>query len=312
MDKGPYNFMFTIFTPTYNRAHLLPRAYKSLLEQTFRDFEWIVIDDGSTDNTAELVRQWQREADFPIRYYWQENSGKHVAHNRAVQLAQGRLFVVLDSDDWLVSNALERVLHHWVSIPASKRDEYVAVVGLYVYPSGEIVGTRFPEDIMDANAITIRTIYKVEGDKFGVNRTDVLREYPFPEDLGHFVTEALVWRRIALKYKERYVNEVFAYKEYQEGGLTDPTNPLRALKIRIESPHAERLAWREFAEFPPEMVPYPDRAQAYIQFVRFSLHGRVSIFRQFREARDKRLFLLALPRGLRRYLRDKRRLKTLT
>lgn len=302
-------FTFTVFTPTYNRAHLLPRAYKSLQEQTFRDFEWLIIDDGSTDNTAELVRQWQQEADFCIRYYWQENSGKHVAHNRAVNRAAGELFVCLDSDDWLVPNALERLLYHWHSIPHEQRSRFVGVAGLYAYPDGTIVGTRFPQDVMDANAVTIRTLYHVKGDKFGMNRTDVLRQFPFPEDLGRFVTEALVWNRIALKYKIRFVNEVFAHAEYQVGGLSDPTDPIRALRLRIESAHAMRLTNRELAEMPAEMVPLVERLKAYAKFVRYSLHGKVGPAQQFAEARHKALYLCAAPLGIFLYLNDRRKLR---
>lgn len=302
-------YTYTVFTPTFNRAHLLPRAYKSLQEQTFRDFEWLIVDDGSTDGTETLVKQWQKDAEFPIRYYWQENSGKHVAINRAVNLAAGELFVILDSDDWLVPNALERILYHWHAIPRNQRDEFTGVAGLCAYPDGAIIGTPFPQDVLDANAITIRTIYRVEGDKFGMNRTDVLRQFPFPEDLGKFVTEALIWRRIALQYKIRYVNEVFAYKEYQEGGLTDRTNPIRALRLRVESALAMRLVQRELAELPPSWVSGKDRLKAYSNYVRWSLHGKVGFLRQLAEAKRKGLYLVSIPIGILLYLNDRRKLK---
>jgi glycosyltransferase involved in cell wall biosynthesis len=284
-------------------------VYKSLLEQTFRDFEWLIVDDGSTDGTETLVKQWQQEAEFPIRYYWQPNSGKHVAFNRAVERAMGELFVGLDSDDWLAPNALERMLHHWQSIPPDLREGYVGVAGLCAYSDGKIVGTSFPQDVFDADAVTIRTLYRVEGDKFGMNRTDVLRQFPFPEDLGRFVTEAIVWRRIARQYKERYVNEIFAYKEYQEGGLTDRGNPLRALRLRVESAPAMRLAAREFAEMPHGMVPLRGRLKAYANFVRWSLHSGVGILRQVKEAQHKQLVLCVLPLGIVRYLKDKQLLR---
>lgn len=301
-------YTYTVFTPTFNRAHLLPRAYKSLQEQTFRDFEWLIVDDGSTDGTETLVKQWQKDAEFPIRYYWQENSGKHVAINRAVNLAASELFVILDSDDWLVPNALERILYHWHAIPRNQRDEFTGVAGLCAYPDGAIIGTPFPQDVLDANAITIRTIYRVEGDKFGMNRTDVLRQFPFPEDLGKFVTEALIWRRIALQYKIRYVNEVFAYKEYQEGGLTDRTNPVRALRLRVESALAMRLVQRELGELPPSWVPLKERLRAYANYVRWSLHGKVKFVHQLSEVKHKGLYLCTVPIGVLLYLNDKRRL----
>lgn len=100
--------MLTIFTPTYNRAHLLPNLYQSLLNQKRVDFEWLIVDDGSTDGTEELVNQWIEEAVLTIRYFRKENSGKHTAINKGVQLAKGELFLIVDSDDVLAENALKK------------------------------------------------------------------------------------------------------------------------------------------------------------------------------------------------------------
>ena len=99
MSAASARYTFTVFTPTCNRCATLPRVYASLAAQTFRDFEWLIVDDGSTDCTAALVDKWTAQADFPIRYLRQENRGKHIASNRAVREARGELFLVLDSDD---------------------------------------------------------------------------------------------------------------------------------------------------------------------------------------------------------------------
>src|SRR2546423_7154708 len=106
---------FTVLTATYNRAHLLPRVYESLCAQTFRDFEWVIVDDGSTDGTRELVSSWHE--DFPIRYFWKPNGGKHTAVNLGVQEAAGQFIVILDSDDRLIPDTLERLDYHWKQIP---------------------------------------------------------------------------------------------------------------------------------------------------------------------------------------------------
>lgn len=305
-----YKYTFTVFTPTYNRAHLLPRAYKSLQEQTFHDFEWLIVDDGSTDGTESLVKQWQQEANFPIRYYWQENKGMNAAINRGVELAEGKLFVKLDSDDWLATNALERMLFHWESIPVEKRGEYVGISGLCARPDGSIIGTPFPQEVIDANAVTIRTHYRVTGDKFGANRLEVLRQFfPYPEDIGRRIPESLMWNRIALKYNTRFVNEILAYVDYQPSGHSDPHNWTRALKVRVDSAHGTRLAVREFGELPSYMVPFKDRLKAYINFVRYSLHGRVGFWHQLSEVNRKGLFLCSIPVGVLLYLNDKRKLK---
>jgi len=142
-------FAITVFTATFNRAHTIERVYRSLRTQTFRDFEWLVVDDGSTDETGALVRRWAAEADFPIHYVWQENRGKHRAYNRAVGLARGQLFLDFDSDDACVPRALERFQHHWEAIPAPERSRFSTVAALCVDDRGEIMGTKFSTPITD-------------------------------------------------------------------------------------------------------------------------------------------------------------------
>lgn len=302
---------FTVFTPTYNRAHLLPRAYESLQKQTFRDFEWLIIDDGSTDGTDALVQQWRQEADFPIRYYWQENRGLNAAINKGVEHAAGRIFVKLDSDDWLVLDALERMLRCWESIPTEARDSFVGIAGLCATPDGKIIGTPFPKDVMDANAVTIRTLHHVTGDKFGANRIEVLREYfPYPGNLGRYIPEALMWNRIARKYKIRFVNEVFAYIDYQSEGMST-TQAKKWLLYMPEVAPAMRLYYRELGELPPEWVPFKTRWRAYAEFVRYSFFARVGLLSQFRETLHKWLFVLAAPMGVANYLRSLYRIRNL-
>lgn len=296
--------LFTIFTPTYNRAHLLSRVYRSLHEQTLREFEWIVVDDGSEDNTAAVIREWVSEADFRITYQYQQNSGKHVAINRGVAMARGEYFVILDDDDWLHPTALERMLRQWEAMSADEKPHFAGVVGLYAYKDGAVVGTRFPCDVIDSNPVEIRTRYRVGGDKFGVHRTEVLRNYPFPEDIGKFVPESLVWNRIALHFKQRYVNEIFAYTEYQPEGLS-----ARSVALRSRYPMAARICYREFAELEGLYVPTLQRIGAYANYTRFSAHGRISLMCQFAEVRYKLLYLAALPVGYAAFWRDRIRLQ---
>jgi glycosyltransferase involved in cell wall biosynthesis len=212
--------LYTVCTPTYNREKLLPRVYASLREQTFVDFEWLVVDDGSTDGTADLVRRWAAEAPFPIRYVWKENGGKHTAHNVCIREARGELFVMVDSDDWLVPDALERLKAEWDRIP--QKNNYSGVCCLFQYEDGSIVGNKFPGDRIESNAVDLRYNLGVAGDKIGFIRTDVLRRFPFPDDLGRqYVPESLVWNRISQEYQMRCVNVVIGVKEYQPEGITD-------------------------------------------------------------------------------------------
>lgn len=292
---------FTVFTATFNRAHLLPRVYESLRMQADRDFEWMIVDDGSTDNTRDLVDEWIKGSDFTIRYYYQPNSGKHVATNRGVSLARGYLFVGVDSDDWLAPNALSSIRKAWLSIPIDSREHFAGVVGLFAGPSGAIIGTRFPQKILDSNAVEIRTKYRVKGDKCGAIRVDVLKQYPFPENLGRFVPEALVWNRIARRYSLRFVDEVWGYCDYQPGGLS-----ARSVFHRVTSPHAARLYYKEYVSLSPQLyVPAVERLKGYANFVRFSLHANIPLRSQALESPEKALWLLSLPVGLMLWARDR-------
>ena len=212
---------FTIFTPTYNRASTLPRVYASLKNQTVKDFEWLIVDDGSTDNTEELVRQWQAECkDFAIRYVYQENRHKKVAHNRAVAEARGELFVVLDSDDSCLPGTVETFRAVWTSIPPAERDRFVGVCCLCQDEAGRIVGDRFPGgEHIDSNSLEIRFRHKVWGEKWGCNRTRVLRDFPFREDIPGLVGEGTVWDAIAKSYRIRFFNKALRIYHQDVPGL---------------------------------------------------------------------------------------------
>jgi len=214
-------------------------VYASLREQTFADFEWLVVDDGSIDGTADLVSRWIAEASFPVRYIWQENSGKHMAHNVCVREARGELFVMIDSDDWLVPSALERLKTEWEQI--HDQQQYSGICCLFQYEDGVIVGDRFPVDRMESNAVDLRYNLGIGGDKMGFTRTDVLCRFPFPDHLGrHCVPESLIWNRISQEYQMRCVNTVIGVKEYQFDGLTDMSmldsyrSPLAGYLLHLE------------------------------------------------------------------------------
>ncbi len=197
-------YTFTVMTPTFNHAHTLERAYESLKAQTLHEFEWLIVDDGSTDETEALVRTWQNEADFPIRYIWQENGGQHSTINRAVPEATGQLFIILDSDDEYMPEALERLKYHWDSIPVPEREKFEAVAALVQDSDGKILGSRFPHDPTDSDPLEIRHKYKVSGEKLGFHRMDILRKFSFPIFEGeNHLPKSLVWNRIGVKYKTR-------------------------------------------------------------------------------------------------------------
>jgi hypothetical protein len=140
-----------------------------------------------------------------------------------VEQSSGEFSAVIDSDDWYRPDALERLLFHWYSIRADQKPSFGNVEALCAYPSGSLIGTRFPKQVLDSDAFEVQYVHKVLGDKVGMYRTEVLRSYPFPENLGPFVPESIVWNRIAMQYRGRYINEVLGYKEYLPSGLSART-----------------------------------------------------------------------------------------
>lgn len=223
----------TVFTPTYNRAHTLLHLYDSLLRQTYKDFEWLVIDDGSTDNTGSLFSEIMSEHKLNIRYYKVENGGKHRAINKALDLADGDVFFIVDSDDYLVDNALERI-DYWFDMiaPEKEREKFAGVSGLRGKPSGQPIGTTFQGDHKDARYAE-RTKYKILGDKAEAFYTDIIKKYRFPEFEGeNFITESVVWAKIGNDgYLLRYFNEVIYICEYLQGGLTKSSLSTRRKNI---------------------------------------------------------------------------------
>jgi glycosyltransferase involved in cell wall biosynthesis len=300
--------LFTVFTPTSDRAHTLERVHDSLCAQTFGDFEWLVVDDGSTDGTDHLVARWSEEASFPVRYVWQENVGKHVAFNRAVQAARGTLFLTLDSDDECVPTALERFADHWWSIPSQRRDEFSAVTALCANADGKVVGAEFPHDPTDSDPIEIEYRYGVDGEKWGFHRTDVLARYPFPEVPGQpFVTESLVWHRIAHDYRTRYVNDVLRVYRRESGtasltdlaGRTADRAPMFALRDHMIL--TEEIGW--FRHAPRRFL----RAAAnYTRFSRHEGRGFAQQRRALRPLTSRLLHAVAAPLGVALWWRDRR------
>ena len=222
------NYRFTVLTPTYNRAATLHRVYQSLAGQTFRDFEWLVVDDGSTDNTHQIIGEWQARAAFPIRYVWQKNQHKKTAFNRGVREARGELIVALDSDDEMTPDALAILDEAWRAIPEAERERFVAVTGLCARPDGSIVGDRFPADVFDSNAVDMYFRQRIQGEKFGCMRADVLRRFPFPQEVPGFVPESLVWWAIARQgYRSRFINRVVRIYHDSADGLSQSAVSLR-------------------------------------------------------------------------------------
>lgn len=211
----------TVFTPSYNRALLLPRLYRSLCEQSCLKFKWLIIDDGSTDNTSALISKWQAENNILIEYIYKPNGGFHTAHNLAYQNIKTELSVCIDSDDLLPLNAIEDILSCWSNIP--NKEGIAGMIGLDKLIDGDIIGTNHPENIRIAKRSDLYQKYKVKGDKKIVLRMDVVKKYPpCPEFKGEkFVPETTLYTLIDQDYDFYLFDRVWCIVDYQNDGLSN-------------------------------------------------------------------------------------------
>ena len=294
--------LITVCTPTYNRAHTLPRLHESLCTQTFRDFEWLVVDDGSTDDTAGVVADLAAVSPFRVEYRHQENAGKHIALNRAAEVCRGTFLAIVDSDDWYLPSCLERLKHHWETIPDP--GAFAEVQGLCADPHGRLLGDAYPVDVFDSDYFTLTQVLRIRGDRAGMIRVDVLRAHPFPEEFRSvLVPEAIVLNRIARRYRIRGFNEVIAQKEYLPTGLSGDARrrPADAAAPRVLLLQ-ELLA---MAEARP--LPIGTRVRAYANLTRYGLHDARGLRELCRLAPNRRVWAATLPLGGALYFRDRLR-----
>lgn len=294
--------LFTVFTPTFNRAHTLQRVYDSLCRQSLQDFEWLIIDDGSSDNTDRLVRSWISDTDFPIRYVKQENSGKHVATNKAVKLAEGILFLIADSDDAFPPDALQIFHESWISIPEENRPYFTGVTGLCANENGQIIGDLYPISPFDSTPADSFFKYGIQGEKWGFHRTDVIRKFPFPEPLGFkFVSEGITWNAIGREYKTRYINKIVRYYFQDSGNQLTARSPIDTSPARIF--YAMGLDGDiDYITVAPLML-----FKIAAQGSRFSFHQKDSFRTQINRLtkwRARCIWLLAMPVGILLFLND--------
>lgn len=232
----------TIFTPTYNREKYLNRLYESLVQQTNKSFEWIIVDDGSTDNTKNVIKKFMLENKIRIKYYIQKNSGKHVAHNKGVEMCNSELFYCVDSDDYLPNNAIMKILDIW-----DKRDtniEYTGIVGLKGYKDGRIMGGEFQKNIRLSTLSDLYNIYGKKGETALIFKTEYLKRNKFPVyEEEKFLSEEVVYNELDKIAPLIIENTVIYIMEYLNDGLTNnylkawshsPRGVLTLLKSRYE------------------------------------------------------------------------------
>lgn len=285
--------MITVFTPTYNRGYIIENLYKSLCYQSLSNFEWLIVDDGSIDATEEKIKDFIAEDKITIRYFKQKNAGKHVAINRGVREARGELFFIVDSDDFLINTAIERLDFYYNQIKGDIT--FAGVSGTRISFSGSRIGGDFCYDIIDCSPLDLRLKYHVEGDMAEAFKTQVLREYPFPVfNNEKFCPEAMIWNRLSIKYRLRYFNEGIYKCEYLPDGLT-----AKIVRLRMQSPLTSMLYYSELYHMP---IPFLQKLKAAINFWRFSFCVKDSFSHKTKQIGLVSLFMY--PLGLLFHLKD--------
>lgn len=286
----------TIFTPSYNRAHLLNDAYQSLCLQTCKDFEWLIVDDGSTDNTEEVVNGFVQEGKIAVRYNKKINGGKHTAINQGTKLAEGELLWILDSDDTLPENAISTILKCWESLESPLKNDVAGICGYMAHHDGKVIGSPVVETGTLASPIDMRHRLHIVGDMMEVFRTNLLRENPFPEIHNErFCPEDVILNRLSKEYKFYMISDVIYYRDYLDGGLTD-----NIIKIRMRSPIASMICYSELFE---QEIPMKQKIKAAINYWRFAFCA------EKRNVKIAKWGFMFAPLGYLMHLNDKRIVK---
>ncbi len=245
-----YKHRITVFTPTYNRAYIIGNLYESLKRQSFTDFEWLVVDDGSSDNTKELFDKWiQEDNPFEIRYVYKVNGGKHSAINKGLELANGELFFTVDSDDYLTYDAIEKINGWEKNLPKDKK--YCGLAGNLGTSENETPNNLFDADYFDGTSLNRYGI--ADGERAMVFYTEVHRKYLYPVfENEKFMTEAVTWNRMANDgYYIRFFNDIIWIYEYMSDGLTKAGK-----SVFVNNPMGYGLWLREKAEFEKKNMGY--------------------------------------------------------
>lgn len=281
----------TVFTPTYNRAFCLEQCYSSLIRQTSQQFVWLIIDDGSTDTTTELVQSWIDENKIQIKYHWQENQGMHGAHNTAYELIETELNVCIDSDDYMTDDAVENVLGFWNKHGS---DQVAGMVGLNSDFNGQIIGTPLPVKLKSSTLYDLYYKHGVVGDKKLVYRSELTKKYPYPLFLNEkYVGLAYKYYQLDTSYNVLLMNDVLCRVEYLADGSSN-----NMLYQYVRNPKGFSFYRQELMKLP--FVSHSFRFRQAIHYVSSSLMTRNRAF--IKETTHRTLTTLAVPLGFMLYI----------
>ncbi len=207
--------ILTIFTPTYNRRDKLSRVYDSLKYQDGDIFEWLIVDDGSVDDTENLINSFREENKIPIKYVKQDNGGKHVAYNTALKYAERSFFFCVDSDDWIKEGFIHKFVEEFSNLDCH------GFIAYKMDASGKILSEIFPEELKESSLFELSDIYRCNGEFSVIIKTNIAKDYKFPLfENEKFIGESVLYDKISEKYKFKLIDQVATVCEYQEDGLT--------------------------------------------------------------------------------------------
>ena len=280
----------TVFTPTYNRADLLPRCYESMTKQSCQNFIWMIIDDGSTDSTKELVRCWMEvNHDFEIQYYFKSNGGLHTAYNEAIAHIETPLCVCIDSDDYMPDDAIENILSLWEK---NGSDKYAGIIGLDFKPDGSVIGDLLPQ-IVSVNLIDLLVgKYRIKnGDRTLVVRSDLYKKYaPMKSFSGEKnFNPHYMHLQISKEYDFLVLNQNLRFVEYQSDGMSNSI-----LNQYRSSPNSFAETRKLYLSFPD--TPFAFRFRHSVHLVSSSLLAK-NFYKVLKESSNKTLLILAFPFG---------------
>lgn len=287
--------LITVLTPTFNRGGRLQSLWESLQKQTIKDFEWLVVDDGSTDGTKDLITQLQEKSDFPIRYIYKSNGGKHTALNVGIHTICSELIFIVDSDDCVTYDAVESILK--IHKKYRSQNNICGYAFLRAFPDGKVNGKKFDVDEKIGSYIDVR----VNGDDTGADKAEVfkthcLKEFPFPEYPNEkFLGEDLVWVRMARKYEMVHINKAIYVGNYLEDGLTNNRR-----KHNIASPIGCMHRAEEFME---SDLKTRYRIKGGLQYIVYGRFAGVKVVDLIHKSRHKVLATACTPGGLFLYSR---------
>lgn len=283
--------LLTVFTPTYNRAYCLEKCYQSLLRQSSRNFIWMIIDDGSTDDTKQLVEKWVEEDLIEIKYVWQKNQGMHGAHNTAYKLIKTELNVCIDSDDYMSDDAVEKITDFW---RRNGSNSVSGLIGLDADLNDNIIGTKMPENLKKSTLFNLYNKYGVTGDKKLIYRTELTRSFPYPLfDNEKYVGLAYKYYLLDTKFEMLLMNEVICYVEYLPDGSSK-----NMYKQYVNNPKGFAFYRKELMKLP--FVGKKFKFKQAIHYVSSSFLQKNRAF--IVESPERYLTVLAIPFGLILYL----------